>query len=162
MAIRKKIKNAIADESPEIDTSTQDMIVGYRLKRAFMVMHTDFLRHLDDIGFRQKEITALGLIADNPDINQTGLARAMSLERPAIVLIVDELETGELITRNKVPNDRRAYALRITLKGRRALNKGLKAIKRHENNVLERLSGSERATLMKLLDKIVAYPSNAA
>ncbi len=158
---QKNIKKMAMNEAPEIDTSTQESIVGYCLKRALMVMHSDFRRNIEEIGFHQKEITALGLIADNPDINQSGLARAMSVERPAIVLIVDELETAELINRNKVPNDRRAYALRITLKGKQALKRGLKAIRRHEDKVLAGLSGNERETLMKLLGKIVDYPQGA-
>ena len=67
-------------------------IVGYNMKRAFMLIHEDYKLNTDAIGLSQRHFTALTLIVENPDMSQSDLARALSVERPAVVLIVDELE----------------------------------------------------------------------
>ena len=74
----------------------------------------DFFR---DLGLRQTTFSALATIIENPDITQTQLGHALSIERSGVVLIVDEMENADIITRNKVKTDRRSYALRATLKG---------------------------------------------
>lgn len=132
-------------------------IIGYTMKRAFMTMYDDYQANIDKIGFRQKYFSALSLIVDNPDMSQSDLARALSVERPAVVVIVDTLEDQELITRNRVPGDRRTYALRATLKGRRQRDRALKAIHEHEDALLKDLSDEERKTLLALLRRIVPH-----
>ncbi len=129
-------------------------IIGYTMKRAFMTIHADYQANLDKIGLTQKHFSALSLIVDNPDMSQSDLARALSVERPAVVLIADALEEQELISRNRVPGDRRAYALRATLKGRRQRDRALKAIQEHEDALLADLGEEERETLLSLLRRV--------
>ena len=73
-----------------------------------------------------------------------------------MVVIVDELENAELITRNRVEGDRRSYALRATLKGRNLWNRAEKLVHEHENRMLAGFSRSERETLKGLLGRIIA------
>ena len=79
--------------------------------------------------------TALSLIIDNPGLRQSQLADAMDVERPNLVVIVDELEKRELITRDKVPSDRRAYALHATHAGRHLYGRATKAVQKHEERL---------------------------
>ena len=76
--------------------------------------------------------TALVLIVDNPGLRQSQLAAAMDVERPNMVVIVDELEGRELIVRERAPTDGRAYALKATLAGRQLYEKAVAAVTAHE------------------------------
>lgn len=68
------------------------------------------------------------------------------------------LEQAGLIGRHPVPTDRRAYALRATLKGRRLRDKAALALAAHEDAMLAGLSPQERAQLIDLLQRIGPTP----
>ena len=113
-----------------ISDATLRGLVGYNMKRAFMVIGADLARTLEPFELRMLTFTALTLVADNPGLSQSQLAEAMQVERPNLVVIVDELETRGLITRDRVPTDRRTYALRITAEGARLLANATRAVAR--------------------------------
>ena len=161
MSEKKKAQEETKPLAPFVEESVLDTILGYTLKRAYLAIHDDYKANQDDIGLSQREFSALSIILDNQDINQTDLGRAMSIERANMVVLVDQLEGKELITRNKVPTDRRSYALRATLKGRRACEKAVSAIRDHENRVLHDLSEGERADLLRLLRQVVESAKTA-
>ncbi len=135
------------------DSALRDL-VGYNLKRAYMTLRDDFLVTLDKYDLRVTSFSALVLIVDRPDMTQSQLAEALSIERAGVVLIVDELENRELINRNKVEGDRRTYALRATLSGIRFCEKVMAATKAHEERVLQKLSKKQRAVLIEILNLI--------
>jgi len=137
-----------------ISDATLRGLVGYNMKRAFMVIRADLARTLEPFELRMMTFTALTLVADNPGLSQSQLAEAMQVERPNLVVIVDELETRGLITRDRVPTDRRAYALRITADGARLLANATRAVAEHENHMMGRLSDAEEAALIATLNRI--------
>ena len=105
--------NKAANE-PLISDKTLRTFVGYHLKRSFNVIQSDLIETLRPFDLRMLTYTALVLIVDNPGLNQSRLARVMDIERPNLVIVIDELEERELITRDRVPGDRRSYALHPT------------------------------------------------
>ena len=137
-----------------ISDATLRGLVGYNMKRAFMVIRADLARTLEPFGLRMMTFTALTLVADNPGLSQTQLAEAMQVERPNLVVIVDELETRGLITRDRVPTDRRTYALRITAEGARLLANATRAVAAHENGIMGGLSADDEAALIATLNRI--------
>jgi len=100
-----------------VSDDTLRRFLGYHMKRAFNVVQADLVATLKPFELRMLTYTALVLICDNPGLSQAQLAAAMDVERPNIVVIVDELERRELINRTRVPTDRRAYALVPRFKG---------------------------------------------
>jgi len=150
----RKSKSEAQRAPEEFDDAVLRSFVGYNLKRAYLTVHGDFIASLAGLDLRPTQFSALSLIVDNPDISQTELARALSIERSNIVLVVDDLEGRELINRNRVKTDRRAYALRATLKGRRLHDKAVAQIRAHEERVLARLDPAERRTLIEMLNRI--------
>ncbi|MCY0093738.1 MarR family winged helix-turn-helix transcriptional regulator [Hoeflea ulvae] len=129
--------------------------VGYEMKMAYLLIQQDMLRILKPTGLRIVTFSALGIVVENPDISQTQLAQALQIERSGVVVIVDELENADLISRNKVEGDRRSYALRATLKGRNLWSRTEKRVHEHEDGILSALSGAERETLKLLLGRII-------
>jgi DNA-binding MarR family transcriptional regulator len=69
-------------------------------------------------------------------------------------VIVDELENRDMIERNKVPGDRRAYALRVTKVGQAAYREALAIVQAHEDTFLSNFSEKERTVLRELLSRI--------
>ena len=125
----------------QLTDATLQKFVGYHMKRAFNVVQSDLARTLKPFELRMLSYSALVLIVDNPGLSQSQLAKAMDVERPNLVVIVDELEQRELISRQKVPSDRRTYALNATLKGRRLFARAVKAVEEHEAALLQGIDG---------------------
>ena len=115
----------------KINDDTLRTFVGYHLKRSFNVIQSDLIDTLRPFDLRMLTYTALVLIVDNPGLNQSRLSQIMDIERPNLVIIIDELEERELITRESVPTDRRSYALHPTQSGRVLYRETLDAVTQH-------------------------------
>ena len=73
-------------------------LYGYQMKRTFNVIQSDLSRTLKPLDLRMLTYTALVLIVDNPGLRQSQLAEALDIERPNLVVIVDELERRDRTT----------------------------------------------------------------
>ncbi len=141
-----------------VDDETLRNFIGYHMKRAFNVVQADLAQTLKPFDLRMLTYTALVLIVDNPGLRQSQLADAMDIERPNLVVIIDELERRELINRERVPTDRRAYALKATLTGRRLYEKAVAAVTAHEAVLLGEIDETTRATVIAALKQIEKSP----
>ena len=124
---------------------------GYQMKRTINTLQSDLARTLKPFGLRMLTFTALVLIVDNPGLRQSQLADAMDIERPNLVVILDELERRELITRDRVPSDRRAYALQATTLGRELHDQSVAAVTAHEARLLQGLEEETRDIVVAAL-----------
>ena len=140
-------------EVTKVSDATMRDFVGYQIKRAFNVIQDDLAKTLKPFELRMLTYTALVLIVDNPGMRQSQLADAMDIERPNLVVIIDELERRELIVRDRVPTDRRAYALKATLAGRQLYEKSVAAVTAHEKQLLR---GVDEDTIATVLDAMKA------
>ena len=132
-------------------------LVGYNVKRASNVIQSDLARTLKPLELRMITFSALVMIADNPGLRQSQLADVLAIERPNCVAIIDELEQRILITRLRVPTDRRAYALKVTKAGQQLYKKALRTVKAHENALLDDFSNKEHAQInaaMQLIGRL--------
>jgi len=125
--------------------------LGYRLKRAHNVLHAGLVRALEPFGLRVVSYSALLMIVENPGLRQSQLADALSIERPNMVLSIDELEKRKLIERHRDPEDRRAYALRPTPAGERLIAKATAAVEAHEREATRRLTPEDREAAFRIL-----------
>lgn len=153
------MKKAVSQTSPDTDAAivsddTLRGFVGYQLKRTFNVVQADLAKTLKPFKLRMLTYTALVLIVDNPGLRQSQLADAMDVERPNLVVIIDELERRELIIRDRVPTDRRAYALKATLAGRQLYEKAVAATTAHEKRLLQDMDADTRSRMIEALKLI--------
>jgi DNA-binding MarR family transcriptional regulator len=137
-----------------VDDTTLRGFLGYSMKRAFNVVQADLVETLKPFELRMLTYTALVLIVDNPGLRQAQLADAMDIERPNLVVIIDELERQELIIRDRVLNDRRAYALKATLAGRRLCGRAVAAVAAHEAALLGGIDEATRKTVISALAQV--------
>lgn len=148
------------DESPHqqpgpgVEDTVLGNLIGYRLKRAYMQIQPEAQRVLAEDDLRVVSFSCLSIIADNPQIVQSELADALQMERSNLVVVIDELEQRGLITRKKVPTDRRRYALTVTLRGRHLRDRAVAKVQQAEDDILGRLDDEDRARLLTALERL--------
>jgi len=143
-----------ATEAESVSDDALRGFIGYHMKRAMAVLQADLNRALKPFGLRMVSYSALVMIVENPGLRQTQLADALAIERPNLVVILDGLEEAGLITRDKVPADRRAWALNPTLKGRKLADKATAANRVDEARLLKGLPADKRALVIEVMGLI--------
>ncbi|WP_322866853.1 MarR family winged helix-turn-helix transcriptional regulator [Aquicoccus sp. G2-2] len=138
----------------EVSDAVLRGFIGYHMKRAFNVLQADLHRVLKPFGLRMVTYSALALIVENPGARQGELADALAIERPNLVVLLDGLEKAGLIRRDKVPEDRRAYALMPTVKGRGVMVQATEAIRADEARLLKGLDAKTRQTVIDVMGRI--------
>lgn len=143
--------------SQEADASSDEVMrehLGYSLKRAYMSIHRKTTDELEKFALKVRSFSALSLIVANPGIPPSRLAEILQIERSNLVLIMDELETRELISRTRDPHDRRRFALNATLRGKRLQEKAAAATLAQQTQITARFTAAEYETLTAFLRRI--------
>ena len=143
-----------AGDLPPLPAALADRI-GYLLARAHLGMRAIADEALTPLGLDKKEYAALVLLASEGPLSQQALSVIQGCDRTTMVAVVDKLEDGELVVRRRNPLDRRAYALEITAKGRRALDQADELVSKVEHDFLVPRSAAERRTLIDLLQRLL-------
>jgi DNA-binding MarR family transcriptional regulator len=107
------------------------------------------------LGMRVKPYIALGFIRDHPGVSQQELEAAMFMDANGVVLLLNELEAARYLIRRRDPQDRRRHIVELTTAGRHALERADKARETLEEEVLAVLSPEERATLRRLMQRVL-------
>ncbi len=131
--------------------ATLRSFLGYDMKRAFAVIQSDVNAALQPFGLRMVTFSVLVVIRDNPRLRQTQLAEILSIERPNLVAILDELEGAGAVVRTRAPDDRRAHELSATLQGLRTCDRAVEAVREHDARMADGLGQGEIHALHKAL-----------
>ncbi|ETX27666.1 MarR family winged helix-turn-helix transcriptional regulator [Roseivivax isoporae] len=134
-------------DGAEATGTVLDEFVSYGLRRASNAVQSDLARALRDIDLRLVTMSVLVVIAENPGLRQSQLSDILSIERPNLVSILDELESRSLMSRTRVPTDRRAYALSVTEEGQALADRALEVTREHEERVFGGLDAATRRLL---------------
>jgi len=106
--------------------------------------------------------SAMTVIAHNPNLKLTELAKILGVARSGAVLLVDTLEDMGMVERQPAPKDKRAFRLVLTAKGATTLDDITRAVTKHDARVTAHLSTGERQTLLALLNKLASGPDTSA
>lgn len=132
--------------------------VGYRMKRAYLLIQEDMAETLAPFGLRTGTFSALAVVAASPGISQSDLSEVLNIKRSGVVVVVDELERAGVLKRKPVKGDRRMNALSVTAAGRRLWETVEQAVQDHEAALLCDLTQSEITQLNDLLRRISNGP----
>ncbi len=131
-------------------------IIGYKLRRAQLVVFQDFLDTFSKIKLRPAEFSVLTLIAQTPGQKQTEIAEQLGIKRANFVALMDGLEKRGLAERRKAETDKRSHSLHLTPEGVEFTKKMAALWNTHEQRMIDRLGGpAERDTLLALLDRLL-------
>jgi DNA-binding MarR family transcriptional regulator len=137
-----------------IDYGALDALVGYALRRAQLVIYVDLYRTLAPWQMSPQRYSALTLIARNEGLTQGRLAHLLGIAGSGAVILIRSLTSLGYVEPETSARDARAYALKATAAGRRALKRIDAAIFKHEERVMAVLSEKERKTLVQLLTRL--------
>ncbi|OLC23839.1 MAG: MarR family transcriptional regulator [Actinobacteria bacterium 13_1_20CM_2_65_11] len=107
------------------------------------------------LGMRLKQFMLLGYVRDHPAVSQQELETALLIDANGVVLLLNELEAAGLSVRRRDPHDRRRHLVELTASGRVAVERAEKARESLEDEVLADFSPEERASLRKLLRRVL-------
>jgi DNA-binding MarR family transcriptional regulator len=102
--------------------------------------------------------TVLIAVAESPAGSQLALAHAVSVDKSKLVLILDELESMDLVRRRPDPTDRRARIVEATERGHRALTAARRDVAAIEDDLLADLDAPAREALRSTLRQLVGAP----
>jgi DNA-binding MarR family transcriptional regulator len=115
---------------------------------------TAFAERVRPLELTPPQAGVLRRLGQFPGQSQRGLADALGMHAPRLVVLIDELEGRGLVTRARDPDDRRNYAISLTAKGSRALAKLADVAREHELAITAVLDDDERAELLELLRRL--------
>lgn len=104
-------------DSPGVALGGLDAQIGFVLRLAQVAVFKDLIEALRPFGLRPTDFSVLLVIEATPGLKQQAVGEALSIQRPNLVTIIDQLEGRGLVKRGAAPGDRRSYALRLTQEG---------------------------------------------
>jgi DNA-binding MarR family transcriptional regulator len=106
-----------------------------------------------DLTYAQSQV--LFYVGDHAGCHMGEVGKAFGVTLPAVTHIIDRLEQKQFVARGDHPVDRRVYVLELTPQGQTLVEELLTMRLRALENVLARMSGSDRARVIKGLEALV-------
>lgn len=130
--------------------------VGFVLRLAQVAVFKDLLAALKPFDLRVTDLSVLMVIEATPGLQQRVIGEMLRIQRPNLVIILDQLQSRGLVRRDPVPGDRRSYALSITPEGAALLRDAKAAHAAHDRKVLAALGDVEQERMLAVLERIAA------
>lgn len=142
------------DEAPSLDQGMLLGLMGRELRVTYLAVFRRVEDQLEKVGITPQQFALLVVVERNPGARQTLLAKARGLDKSTLVPMIDRLERDGLLERRPLANDRRVRAIWITERGKQILDAAIPVVRESDNLVRGSLTESERAQLLKLMEKI--------
>lgn len=126
-------------------------LIGYRIKRVHMRFRASAQDALVPHDIRLLPLICLAVIVANPGVSPSDLSEMLGIERPNLVVFVDDLESRDLVARTPSRTDRRRVTLTATVKGRRLHDKAVADIRTRDDAMMDRLGPEERIEFARML-----------
>jgi DNA-binding MarR family transcriptional regulator len=152
------VETMAAEKRGELKSSGQGLRpLGLLLSQLGTHAALAFGRKIKGFGISPPHVGILRWIRDNAGENQRQLATHLGVLPSRLVLLLDELETKGLVTRQRSLQDRRNQVLQLSKKGTRLLEKVELIAAAHEADLSSALTESEREILIDLCAKLAAH-----
>lgn len=140
--------------SAQLSLGELDDLLGFHLRLAQAALYRDFAASLAKVDLTQRQFATLELVRANPGASQVDLANILSLDRPAMMAVVDRLEQRGLVLRERSASDRRRQEIRLTEAGQVLLENAARRVRRHDARFLSRFSRADAKALVGWLRRI--------
>jgi DNA-binding MarR family transcriptional regulator len=127
---------------------------GFLISRMGLTAQRAFAERIAEVGLTPRAWGALNVLDQEGAVTQQWLGTCIGMDPSSMVATIDDLEAQGLVERRRKPQDRRAHALHVTAKGRRALAQGRKIARRAQEDLLAPLNPEERRQLHDLLLRV--------
>ena len=126
------------------------------LHRASQAVEDVFSSEVEIGNLTPRQLAVLMTVAQNEGLSQTGIVDRTGIDRSTLADIVRRLHKKGLLQRRRTKEDARAYAVKLTEEGRRALGAVEPLAKRVEDRILSALPAKQRDQFMRALASIVS------
>jgi DNA-binding MarR family transcriptional regulator len=140
--------------SGEVDYGLLTELTGFSLKLVWILGHGLLSREFEDPAITPHRFSTLEVISRNPGLQQTQLAAALAMTRPATTLAVDFWEERGCVERRKIAGDRRLSGVYTTSHGDQELERLRAKVRKADAALTTELSQDEIKSLRRLLRKI--------
>lgn len=125
--------------------------------RLLDIIVKDYQTHMEQVlapTLTTAQLTVLELLEQQGNLKPSDLIPFLSTTPAAVTMLLDRMERGELIRRDRDEADRRNVWVSITDKGRGEVLRGVQARNAYLGSVLDRISTHNQQLLVYLLGKI--------
>jgi DNA-binding MarR family transcriptional regulator len=132
-------------------------MAGHLIRRLHQQSTHIFVQRTQAAGFdlTPVQFAALDAIHAHPATDQARVAEMIAYDRATIGGVIDRLEQKGWIRRVVSERDRRARELSLTAAGKRVRSELLPIVENLQDEILQPLSGADRACFLKLARQIV-------
>lgn len=132
-----------------------DQQLEYLFVNASRLVTKKYYKQFKKLGLNPSQITALVYLDRSGDMNQTELARHLSLGKAAVGTLLESLEKSALIDRRRDPQDQRSIIVSITAAGIERIS-GVDAIAEELGKVMRQgISREERRAFIETFNKLM-------
>jgi MarR family transcriptional regulator, lower aerobic nicotinate degradation pathway regulator len=124
------------------------------IARIARVVRQRFERALSPLGLRQRHLVALSYLRSYGPTAQQRLAERLRMDASSMVCLLNELEDNDLVVRHRDRADRRRAIIELSHRGTLALCEVDRTLAVVEDEILEQLDATQRATLRELLARL--------
>ena len=128
---------------------------GFMLTKAAQRLASICEAELLSLRLTTRQAGLLMVVKGNGPASQKTIGELLRIDRTTMVALVDDLEAKTYLKRVEDPEDRRAYRIMLSEKGKTVLGNAWRIIQSAESKGLEDLSIEERQLLAQLLLKSV-------
>jgi DNA-binding MarR family transcriptional regulator len=128
---------------------------GYLLGRAARLCRDYFDALAEPLGIHGRHFSVLAVLGEEKPLAQVEMSERLGIDRNTMVLLLDDLEARDLLTRRRDPRDRRAHLVSLTDAGRDVLAQSTALARRTNDEVFAPLSSDERDQLHALLSRLL-------
>ncbi len=157
-----RVDDGYAEEYPDGDAASTE--AHATLVRTGVALLRELDRRIEEtFGVPQPVATALAVIegADGP-LTPSEVSARLVVPSATMTATLDTLERRGWVERRTNPDDRRSILVSVTEEGRAVSDRLLAGIRVVERETMSALSERELATLLKLLDKVLARAAEVA
>jgi DNA-binding MarR family transcriptional regulator len=147
---------ALDVESRLTDDHHQSLKLWLRMLSCTTLIEAEIRTRLrGEFGITLPRFDLMAQLDRHPDGLRMGeLSRRLMVTGGNVTGITDQLEQEGLVVREAVPDDRRAYSVRLTPAGRRAFTRMASVHEGWITELMGGLNGQEKATLIALMSKM--------
>jgi len=141
-------------EAPLPMDSALDDLIGYAMRRAQLKLFQNLIGRLSAHDLRPAQFSALAIIDQNPGLMQADLAKALAIEPPQVVPLLNKLESRALAVRVRCKPDKRSYGIFLSKPGETLLKELKQIATESDLDSTSALDTQEREELLRLLKKV--------
>ncbi|WP_122280998.1 MarR family winged helix-turn-helix transcriptional regulator [Pseudomonas syringae] len=143
----------VAEATLPTDSALDDLI-GYAMRRAQLKLFQNLIGRLSAHDLRPAQFSALAIIEQNPGLMQADLAKALAIEPPQVVPLLNKLEERALAVRVRCKPDKRSYGIFLSKSGETLLRELKQIAIDSDLDSTSALNNQERQDLLRLLKKV--------